>query len=115
MTSLRRRDAQSITLSYDKLNRLLSRSYSATADNITFGYDLVNRRTASNFADSSYTIAYVWDNAGRLTSAAANGPAVGSKTLSYQYDAAGNRTRITWPAMAPGRMATMPTISRLLI
>ena len=37
-------------------------------------------------------MAYVWDAAGRLTSTTAGG-----KTLAYQYDPAGNRTRLTWP------------------
>ena len=34
----------------------------------------------------------MWDNAGRLTSTTS-----GTKTLAYQYDLAGNRTRLTWP------------------
>jgi len=63
VTSLRKRNGQSITLAYDNLNRLLSRTYPTAADNISFsylcplGYDLVGR-----------------------------------KTLAHQYDPAGNRT-----------------------
>ncbi|HRP24231.1 RHS repeat domain-containing protein [Thauera sp.] len=37
----------------------------------------------------------MWDAAGRLTSTTAGG-----KTLAYQYDPAGNRTRLTWPETA---------------
>jgi YD repeat-containing protein len=105
-TSVRGRNSQSTTLAYDNLNRLVGRSYPATADNVTFSYDLVNRRTASNFADASHTVAYVWDNAGRLTSAAMSDATIGTKTLSYQYDAASNRTRITWPETTPFYVTT---------
>ncbi len=59
---MRKRNGQSITLAYDNLNRLLSRTYPTAADNISFSYDLLGR-----------------------------------KTLAYQYDPAGNRTRTTWP------------------
>jgi RHS repeat-associated protein len=96
VTSLRKRNGQSITLGYDNLNRLLSRTYPTAADNISFsylcplGYDLLGRKTAAN--KTGYAIGYVYDNAGRLTSTAAGG-----KTLAYQYDPAGNRTRTTWP------------------
>ncbi len=93
VTSLRKRNGQSIALAYDNLNRLLSRTYPTAADNISFSYDLVGRKTAAN--KTGYAINYVYDNAGRLTSTTAGG-----KTLSYQYDPAGNRTRLTWPEAA---------------
>lgn len=66
ITSLRKRNGQSITMAYDNLNRLLSRTYPVTADNITYTYDLLGRTTATN--KTGYTISYVYDNAGRLTS-----------------------------------------------
>ncbi|WP_445371982.1 RHS repeat-associated core domain-containing protein [Methylomonas sp. HW2-6] len=90
VTSIRKRNGQSITLAYDNLNRLLSRTYPTAADNISFSYDLLGRKTAAN--KTGYAIGYVYDNAGRLTSTTAGG-----KTLAYQYDPAGNRTRTTWP------------------
>nr|WP_281174046.1 RHS repeat-associated core domain-containing protein [Methylomicrobium agile] len=93
IVSLRQRNGQSLTLAYDNLNRLVSRTYPTTADNISFSYDLVGRQTAAN--QSGYAISYSYDNAGRLTSTTAGG-----KTLSYQYDPAGNRTRLTWPEAA---------------
>ncbi|QID19401.1 RHS repeat protein [Nitrogeniibacter mangrovi] len=92
LTSLRKRNGQSVTLAYDNLNRLISRTYPTSADNVSFAYDLVGRRTAANMTGGSYAVSYQWDNAGRLVSTTAGG-----KTLSYQYDAAGNRTRTTWP------------------
>ncbi|MBS0555484.1 MAG: RHS repeat protein, partial [Proteobacteria bacterium] len=95
LTSHRKRSGDTITLAYDNLNRLTSRSYPSVADNVAFAYDLLGRRTQASFADASHTVAYVWDAAGRLTSTTAGG-----KTLAYQYDAAGNRTRLTWPETA---------------
>jgi RHS repeat-associated protein len=92
VTSLRKRSGQTVTLAYDNLDRLVSRTYPAIADNVGFAYDLLGRRTAASFANGSYSITDAFDNAGRLTSTTAGG-----KTLGFQYDAAGNRTRTTWP------------------
>ncbi len=92
VVSLRKRNGQTVTLAYDNLNRLLTRSYPTVADNVSFSYDLLGRRTAANYANGSYGISYAWDNASRLTSTTAGG-----KAMTYQYDPAGNRTRQTWP------------------
>ena len=92
VVSVRKRNGQTVTLAYDNLNRLLTRSYPTAADNVSFSYDLVGRRLTANYANASYTVSYLWDNAGRLTSTTAGG-----KTLAYQYDPAGNRTRLDWP------------------
>jgi len=99
--SLRKRNGQTVTFTYDNLNRLLARSYPTTADNVSFSYDLLGRRLAANYANGSYAISYAWDNAGRLTSTGAGG-----KTLASQYDPAGNRTRITWPEATPFYVTT---------
>lgn len=85
-----------INSSYDKLNRLVGKTYpTEAANNITYSYDLLNRRTQSKLTNNTNTVDYVYDNAGRLTSSTSGG-----KAISYQYDAAGNRTRITWPETA---------------
>ncbi|SFW41173.1 RHS repeat protein, partial [Nitrosovibrio sp. Nv17] len=99
MTSLRGRNGQSTTLGYDNLDRVTSRSYAVAADDVVFGYDLLGRRTASGFVDASHTVVHAWDNAGRLVSAtvSGSGSGMGSSTLAYQYDPAGNRTRLDWP------------------
>jgi RHS repeat-associated protein len=101
VTSLRKRNGQSISFTYDNLNRLIVRSYPNAADNVGFAYDLLGRRTASNYQDGSYSIANAWDNASRLTATTAGG-----RTVSYQYDAAGNRTRTTWPEATPFYVTT---------
>jgi YD repeat-containing protein len=59
---------------------------------VQFGYDLRGLRTSAQFANGTHAIGYAWDNAGRLASTTAGG-----KTVSHQYDAAGNRIRTTWP------------------
>ncbi|MBS0448572.1 MAG: RHS repeat protein [Proteobacteria bacterium] len=90
LTSLRRRSGQSITLGYDDLDRLTSRTYPTAADNATFGYDLLGQRLSANL--TGHAVSYAWDNAGRLSSTTAGG-----RTLGYLYDAASNRVRTTWP------------------
>jgi YD repeat-containing protein len=101
LTSLRKRNGQSITLAYDKLNRLSSRVYPTAGDNVSYGYDLLGRRLSSTGASAADNVAYVFDNAGRLTSTSANG-----KTISYQVDAAGNRVRTSWPEATPFYVST---------
>ena len=66
--------------------------YPTAADNVQYVYDLRGLRTAAQFANGSHAITYAWDNAGRQLNTVAGG-----KTIAYQYDAAGNRVRITWP------------------
>lgn len=85
-----------INSSYDKLNRLVGKTYpTEAANNITYSYDLLNRRTQSKLTNNTSTVDYVYDNAGRLTKTTSGG-----KAIAYQYDAAGNRTRTTWPETA---------------
>ncbi|NMG68157.1 RHS repeat protein, partial [Azoarcus indigens] len=92
LTSHRKRSGQTVTLAYDNLNRLVGRSYPATADNVVFTYDLLGRRTQSKYANNSSVASHTWDALGRMLSTT-----LGTKTLTYQYDAAGNRTQLTWP------------------
>jgi RHS repeat-associated protein len=94
LTSKRLRSGQSITLTYDALNRLTQEQFpSGTSLPVYYGYDLLNRTLmASNSSPTGPGVAYVYDALSRVTSMTQN-----SKTLSYGYDAAGNRTTITWP------------------
>ena len=61
LTSHRKRSGETITLAYDNLHRLTSRSYPTAADNVAFAYDLLGRRTQAKYADNSHIINYVWD------------------------------------------------------
>lgn len=55
----------------------------------------------ANYQDGSYNITYAWDNAGRLAATTADG-----RSIAYQYDAAGNRTRTNWPEAPPFYVTT---------
>ena len=55
-------------------------------------------------------VGYVYDNAGRLSNTTANG-----KTISYLYDAAGNRTRMTWPDTAFFVTTAYDALNRLTV
>jgi RHS repeat-associated protein len=103
--SMRRRSGKVVTLEYDDLDRLVWRRYpGGLPDNnidVEFKYDLLGRRTSAAYADNSHGITSYWDNAGRLSRTTAGG-----RTLSYTYDAAGNRTHITWPEATPFSVKT---------
>jgi len=85
VTQDRRRDGQTISFSYDNLNRMTS-----GVGGITYAYDNLNRMTSA--AMTGQTDSFAWDALNRLTSATSP-----LGTVSYQYDLAGHRTRVTWP------------------
>ena len=109
-TSLRKRDGSQLAYQYDALNRLTRKTVperltgpqaltaAQTAD-VYYGYDLRGLQLFARFGSaspSSEGVTNAYDGFGRLTQStlAMNGT---SRTLYHQYDAAGNRTRITWP------------------
>jgi YD repeat-containing protein len=79
---------------YDALNRATSAVYPAgKGQSIYWGYDLLNRGLYANYGSATGPgVSYAYDALGRVTSETSVG-----KTMAYQYDAAGNRTRMTWP------------------
>jgi RHS repeat-associated protein len=104
VTSFRTRRGETLTLTYDNLNRLLTKvvpqrsglDANHTRD-VYYAYDLFGDLTKAQFDSLSgggYTFAY--DALGRQTSSTFD-LGITAKTLSYQYDAAGSRTRITHP------------------
>ncbi len=96
-TSLRLRSGQSITLTFDALNRQTVKNVpGGTADDVYTAYDLAGRALSSRFVSTGgQGLIYTYDAAGRmLTEQSTIGT---TRTLSYQYDGASNRTRITWP------------------
>ncbi len=97
----RTRRGDVITYAYDDLNRLTQRivpgsgsvpGAGAIGENYDFQYDLVGRRTYSYHYYQSVTTSY--DAAGRIASSQTTGP---TKTVNYQYDPAGNLTKLTHP------------------
>src|SRR5262249_28058674 len=88
----RRRDATTISTTYDNLNRAtLADAPAGTAD-VNYTYDLFGRTLTS--AISGQTLTYTYDQLSRNLSEANSAL---STTVSYQYDLAGQRTRVTWP------------------
>ncbi|MCP5396182.1 MAG: RHS repeat-associated core domain-containing protein [Sphingomonadaceae bacterium] len=111
--TLRKRDGRGIEYTYDKLNRVTVKDVCASfADNCTTGlnalpandrrdvyyaYDLRGLQTKARFDSlSGVGITYVYDGFGRLTSETQNTDGV-TRTVSSQYDANSNRTRVTYP------------------
>lgn len=103
-TSFRKRDGSTLTYSYDALNRMTGKvvpersGLAAThTRDVYYGYDLLGHQLYARFDSASGDgVTNTWDGLGRLTSVttAMDGA---SRTVSYQYDADGNRTRLTYP------------------
>ncbi len=89
-TSLRRRDGQIIAYSYDNLSRQTFADAPGTALDLTTSYDNFSRVLTRAIPGHSLVNAH--DQLSRLTSAASP-----LGTVSYQYDLASRRTRVTWP------------------
>ncbi|WP_165189861.1 RHS repeat domain-containing protein [Caulobacter soli] len=85
LTTWRRRDGTSLTFTYDALNRAQNGLRGEA-----YGYDNLGRRTLTSYAGGTASSSF--DPLGRMTSETTNGLA-----MSYQYDLAGNRIRMTWP------------------
>jgi RHS repeat-associated protein len=81
---------QVTTYEYDALNRLTRRTYAGNTD--FFEYDANGNLTKASNNDISYTFTY--DALNRLTSKTADNWGL---TISYEYDNAGNRTKMTDP------------------
>jgi RHS repeat-associated protein len=85
VTTARRRDGQTFTLTYDDLHRV-----STTSLGENYYYN--NRNEVTIVATPGQSIWYTYDTFGRVTNENTNG-----LSLSYEYDITGNMTRMTWP------------------
>ena len=104
-TRLRKRDGTLIDYQYDNLNRMRSKKVVASSSTLAathrrdvwYSYDALGNPIRSTFDSQTGEGVYNdYDALSRMRSSAytANGT---TRQLAYQYDAAGNRTRITWP------------------
>ncbi|MGH6786632.1 MAG: hypothetical protein ACREBO_07355, partial [Novosphingobium sp.] len=101
--SLRKRDGSVIGYAYDALNRMTVKTVPERADleathtrDIYYSYDLRSLQTAARFDSlTGVGVEFQHDAFGRMTAATQllNGI---SRTLAYQYDSNGNRTRLTY-------------------
>ncbi|NJS14219.1 MAG: RHS repeat-associated core domain-containing protein [Sphingopyxis sp.] len=103
-TSMRKRDGSVLTYQYDALNRMTLKvvperaSLAAThTRDVYYGYDLRGLQTYARFDYSTGEgVAFTYDGFGRITSSAIGMDGV-IRTLTYQHDRNGNRTRVTHP------------------
>jgi RHS repeat-associated protein len=97
-TSLRKRDGRTIAFAYDNLNRVTSKTYpQGGARPVYYAYDLRNLQLSARYdSQSGEGISNAYDRFGRLASSTTNMGGT-PRMLAYQYDPAGNRTRITHP------------------
>ena len=85
-------------LSYDERNRLTSFTWSDGTQGQSFEYDAASRVTALHNAEAD--IAFGYDAANRKTSETETIKSYGlnqTHTLTYEYDADGNRSRLVYP------------------
>lgn len=91
----RKRDGNVINYTYDKLNRVTLKSEPGAT--IYYAYDLRGHQLHAQFGAPAWLgLMQTYDALGRLTSSNNNLSGV-MQTLSYKWDAAGNRTRLTYP------------------
>jgi len=83
---------QPVTYGYDAASRLTQVAQGSLT--VGLGYDNANRRTSLTYPNGTST-SYTYDVASRLTNINHLGPSGIIEALTYQYDAAGNRTSLT--------------------
>lgn len=94
-TKFRKRDGQEINYSYDALNRVILKDVPGTTSDVYYGYDLRGLQTYARFGSASGAgLTNGYDGFGRQSSASSNLDGT-ARALAYQYDADGNRTRVT--------------------
>ncbi len=94
-TSLRKRDTRTIFFGYDNLNRQTLKDVpGGTPADVYSGFDLAGRPQYARFGTAVGTgIDFGYDTAKRLNSETTFGQA-----LTFNYDAANNRTQLTFPS-----------------
>jgi RHS repeat-associated protein len=94
ITQGRVRSGATINFAYDNLSRLTSKT-SAALPEVDYTYDLLDRGVTAKFT-SGQGITNTYDALSDMTSSSSNMGGT-AETMSYAYDTAGNRTRLTYP------------------
>jgi RHS repeat-associated protein len=97
-TSLKKRDGNTITYSYDSLNRVTQNHYQvSTNQDVFYGYDLRNLQLYARYGSAAGNgITTEYTGFGSVASSTINLDGTARK-LSYNYDAEGHRTQLTFP------------------
>jgi len=86
------RDGQIISYTYNDRYRLTFVDAPGSSPDTAYAYDVIGRLTGADLAASGRDNSFTYDILGRqLTASSVQGE------VSYQYDLAGRRTRMTWP------------------
>jgi RHS repeat-associated protein len=109
LTSLRLRDGQLLTFSYDALDRVILKTVPGVDRSVTSIYDLLGRRTSANLpgGNAALSVSWTYDNADRVKTATSQG-----RTLSYNYDPSGSLIDTVWPDGSTARY-TVDAIDRI--
>ena len=92
VTSRRLRDGQSMSFTYDNLDRLTVKGPPSPDPTVTFDYDNLGRLTSAAKSAIGISLSFTYDALGRnLTETGPQGSA------SSEYDLAGRRTKLTYP------------------
>ena len=103
LTQETKRNGATITNTYDALNRITAKNLSdnSKGDDIDYDYDarglMLNARFHLSQAVGVFNVFDAFGNLKQATSVSVVGNTTASRTLQYQYDANGNRTRVTHP------------------
>ncbi len=93
---LRKRDGNTIFYSYDNLNRISLKDVPGSND-VYYGYDANGLQTYARFGSpAGIGLTQAYNSFGEVLSQTTTMPGA-SLTLSYAYNAAGNRTQLTYP------------------
>jgi RHS repeat-associated protein len=93
--TLKKRDGNVINYAYDSLDHVTLKTEPGAS--VYYGYDLRGLQLYADYGSpTGFGVSQTYDGLGRLVTSLNNNGA-GLLTLSYQYDADGNRTRITHP------------------
>ena len=91
-TQITLRDGDLLQYTYDALGRTASLNAPESFNDATYTYDDLGRLLLADGGGKGVSVAYSYDELGRVLS-----ETTPLGTVSYAYDEAGNRTRITWP------------------
>ncbi|KAJ8139118.1 hypothetical protein OY671_007669, partial [Metschnikowia pulcherrima] len=90
VTQRRLRDGGTVSFGYDNSGRVTSRTENGTLTR-QYGYNSLGQLTNASWSGGGSAETLTYDALGRLAQRAQP-----YDTLTYQYNAAGNRTRVTW-------------------